>query len=93
MAPRAQDLLSDQNQLAQKIPVPFIMLTPSLPLTFSEVARLILPDVFIVAGFGFFYSGVSVHFVDDHSKRQEINLQGPDVTYRQKNKQQKQQKD
>lgn len=86
MAPRAQDLSSDQNQLAKKIPMPFMMLTPSLPLTFSGGACLILPDVFIVAGFRFFYSGVSVHFEDDHSERQKINLQEPNVTHEQTNK-------
>lgn len=46
----------------------------SLPLTFSVGAYLILPDVFVVADFRFFHSGVSVHFVDDHYESQEINL-------------------
>lgn len=53
---------------------------PSLPLTFCRGAHSILPDVFVVAGFGFFHGGVSVHFVDDHSERQEINLQGTNET-------------
>lgn len=37
-------------------------------------AELILPDIFIVADFRLFHSGVPVHLVDDYSKGQEINL-------------------
>lgn len=74
MAPRAQDLPSDQKQLAEKIPVCLTMLNhPSSDLLLRCIFDL--PDVFVVAGFGFFHSSVSVHFVDDHSERQEINLQ------------------
>lgn len=53
-----------------------VLIHRTLPLTFSRGASLILPDVFIMADCGFFHSGVSVHFVDDHSESQEINLWG-----------------
>lgn len=43
-------------------------------LTFSTRTQLILPDVFIVADFRLFHSSVPVHFVDDYSESQEINL-------------------
>lgn len=34
----------------------------------------IIPNVFIVADFRLFHGSMPVHFVDDHSKSQEINL-------------------
>lgn len=41
---------------------------------FSMRASLILPDVFIVTDFRLFHSGVTVHFVDDDSKSQKVDL-------------------
>lgn len=38
--------------------------------------QIIPPDVFIVANFRFFHCSMPVHFVDDYSKSQEINLSG-----------------
>ena len=38
--------------------------------------QIIPPDVFIVADFRFFHGSMPVHFVDDYSESQEINLTG-----------------
>lgn len=60
----------------QKLQPDFFFFFATFPLTFSARALLILPDVFVVADFRLFHSGVPVHFVDDYPKSQEINLYG-----------------